>query len=108
MWSKEGTFQRDFKIKCVPWYITATGDNHLVITAHFSHTVMVYTLGGQLVHEFGGLGSELGKFKPPYGICVDDSGLVYVTDFRNYRVQVSDLLYLGLSYVHVAFLYSKQ
>ena len=49
---------------------------------------MVYTLGGQLVHEFGEIGSDSGRFKGPYGICVDDSGAVYVADFGNSRVQV--------------------
>ena len=88
VWSKEGTFQRDFMTKYDPWYIAATGDNHLVITSGSSHTVMVYTLGGQLVHEFGGYGSDPGWFKGLYGICVDDSGLVYVADCFNSRVQV--------------------
>ena len=49
---------------------------------------MVYTLGGQLVHEFGGRGSDPGKFDGPLGICTDDSGLVYVADYANSRVQV--------------------
>ena len=39
---------------------------------------MVYTLKGQLVHEFGGSGSDLEMFNGPVGICVDDSGAVYV------------------------------
>ena len=88
VWSKEGTFQRDFTTKYDPWCIAATGDNHLVITSFTSHTVMVYTLGGQLVHEFGGEGSGPGSFIGPSGICVDDSGLVYVADYLNNRVQV--------------------
>ena len=88
VWSKEGTFQRDFKTKYDPWYIAATGDNHLVITSFDSHTVMVYTLQGQLVHEFGGRGSGPGWFDMPCGICVDDSGLVYVVDYVYSRVQV--------------------
>ena len=88
VWSKEGTFQRDFTTKYAPSCIAATGDNHLVITSFASHTVMVYTLGGQLVHEFGGGGSDPGRFSSPCGICVDDRGLVYVADFGNRRVQV--------------------
>ena len=49
---------------------------------------MVYMLGGQLVHECGGSGSAPGRFNEPYGICVDDSGAVYVADYGNSRVQV--------------------
>ena len=86
--SKEGSFQRDIKTKYAPNCIAATGDNHLLITSYSSSTVMVYTLGGQLVHEFGGRGSDPGKFSAPLGICVDDSGAVYVADFGTCRVQV--------------------
>ena len=88
VWSKEGSFQRDFTTKYAPTCIASTGDNHLLITSLFSNTVMVYTLGGQLVHEFGGHGPESGKFSGPYGICIDDSGAVYVADLFNSRVQV--------------------
>ena len=62
--------------------------NHFLITSFSSDTVMVYTLGGQLVHEFGGRGSDPGRFNVPNGICVDDSGAVYVADYGNKRVQL--------------------
>ena len=88
VWSKEGSFQRDFTTKYAPACIAATGDNHLLIPSWVSDTVMVYTLGGQLVHEFGGRGSDPGRFRGAYGICVDDSGAVYVVDGGNSRVQV--------------------
>ena len=88
IWSKEGSFQRDFKTKYTPTGIAATGDNHLLITSSASNTVMVYTLGGQLVHEFGGHGSDPGRFNRPFGICVDDSGAVYVAEILNSRMQV--------------------
>ena len=87
VWSKEGSFQRGFETKYVPTCIAATGDNHLLITAWKFNTVMVYTLGGQLVHEFGGIGYDPGKLNRPYGICVDGSGAVYVADCFNSRVQ---------------------
>ena len=88
VWSKEGSFQRDFMSKYAPNCIAATGDNHLLVTSWSSNTVMVYTLGGQLVHEFGRFVSHPGKFNGPYGICIDDSGAVYVADIPNKRVQV--------------------
>ena len=76
--SKEGMYQRVLKTKYTPVYIAATGDNHSLIASWDFNIVMVYTLGGQLVHEFGGSGSDLGKCRGPYGICVDDSGSVYL------------------------------
>ena len=94
VWSKKGSCQSDFKTKYVPTYMAATGGNHLLITSCISDTVMVYTLGGQLVHEFGGIGSGPGRFIGAFGICVDDSGAVYVADYGNSRVQVFRLVSL--------------
>ena len=88
VWSKDGTFMRNFKTKYIPTCIAATSDDHLVITSLWSDTVMVYTLEGELVHEFGGRGSDPGRFIGPCGICVDDNGLVYVADCWNKCVQV--------------------
>ena len=88
VWSKEGTFERDFNTNYDPYYIAATADNHLLITPYSSHFVMVYTLKGKLVHEFGGYGTSEGKLDGPRGICVDDNGVVYVADSMNKRVQV--------------------
>ena len=88
VWSKEGTFKRDFKTKYRPHYIAATSDNHLVITSFLSSIVMVYTLEGELVHEFGSYGSDPGRFDGPRGICVDDNGLVHVVECGNRRVQI--------------------
>ena len=88
VWSKEGTFKRQFKPKYDPWYIAATSDNHLLITSNSSHTVMVYTLEGELIHQFGAQGSDPERFNHPYGICVDNNELVHVVDSWNKRVQV--------------------
>ena len=88
VWSKEGAFESDFQTKYTLTYIAATSDNHLVITSHYSNAVMVYRVGGQLVHEFGGRGFDPGKFNGPRGVCVDDNGLVYVVDGWNKRAQV--------------------
>ena len=89
VWSKEGNFRRHFPCKYTPSYIAATNDNHLLITSFSSHTVMVYTLEGELIHQFGAQGSGPGRFDNPYGICVhNDSGLVYVADAGNRRILV--------------------
>ena len=88
VWSKEGTFKRDFKTKCTPTCIAATSDNHLLVTSYSFKTVMVYTLEGELIHQFGAEGSQPGRFDGCWGICIDNSGLVYVADDHNNRVQV--------------------
>ena len=88
VWSKEGTFKRQFKPKYDPFYIATTNDNHLLITSISSHTVMVYTLEGELIHQFRAYGSNPGRFNEPWGICVDDNKLVYIIEYWNKRVQV--------------------
>ena len=87
VWSKEGTFKRDFKTKFAPNYIAACV-NYLFITSYFSNAIMVYELQGELVHEFGGLGSDPGQFDYPAGICIDNAGQVFVADNCNRRIQV--------------------
>ena len=84
VWSKEGTFKRAFQSKYVPTCIAANNDNQLLITSS-SHTVMIYSLEGEFVHEFGGEGT--GRFDDTLGICVDDNGVVYVADLVNNRLQ---------------------
>ena len=87
-WTKEGSFKRSFKPKHTPLYIAATSDNHLLITSPTSRTIMVYTLRGELVHEFGGKDSHTGRSDELWGICIGTSGLVYVADLGNRRVLV--------------------
>ena len=86
VWSKEGTFKIDFQPKDTPFCIAATSDNHLLITSHSSHTIMVYTVEGELVHQIGS--SHIGKFLGHWGICVDDYGVVCVVDSENNHVEV--------------------
>ena len=88
VWSKEGTFKRDFKTKCCPTCIAATSDDHLLVTSSISKTVMVYTLEGELINQFGGKGSQAGMFHGCWGICINNSGLVYVADAAINRVHV--------------------
>ena len=88
MWSKQGTFMRCFSTEDCPYFAAATADGHLLITSYRRDTVLVYTLGGELVHRFGERGREQGKFRHPQGICVDGSGKVYVADSNNTRIQV--------------------
>ena len=87
-WSKVGTLKQSFEPNCAVACIAATGDNHLLITSHNSNIVMVYTLEGQLIHLIGGYGFQPGRFSRCWGICIDTSGLVYVADCFNKRVQV--------------------
>ena len=88
VWSKEGTFKRDFKTNSRPTCIAATSDNHLLVTSCYSKTVMVYTVEGEPINQFGAESSQPGMFHRCWGICINNSGVVYVADAGNNRVQV--------------------
>ena len=88
VWSTEATFMTNFNTKHAPTSIVVTTDDHLLITSYLSQTVMVFTLEGELIHQFGAYWSDPGRFNDPWGICVDDNELVYVVDRWNKRVQV--------------------
>jgi tripartite motif-containing protein 2/3/tripartite motif-containing protein 71 len=50
--------------------------------------VSVFTLEGKFVKSFGRIGKEPGCFEGPRGLAVDSSGVVYVCDKGNNRVQL--------------------
>ena len=50
--------------------------------------IVVYRTSGQFVTSFGGYGQGEGELDDPYGISSDQSGFIYVADYRNNRVQV--------------------
>jgi len=54
------------------------------------HRVIVLSLEGQQLFEFGSQGDDNGQFNIPLGIAVDKQGSVYVLDNGNFRVQVFD------------------
>ena len=59
-------------------YIADSGNNR----------VSIFTVDGDFLTSFGRQGSRPGGFNKPYGICIDDNGLVYVSDQYNSRIQV--------------------
>ena len=88
VYDKDGKFIRRFTTTYKPTCIDATDCGHLIVSSYESHKVMVYTIGGDLVHVFGEHGSELGQFNCPTGVSVDSDGLIYITDYDNHRIQV--------------------
>lgn len=60
------------------------------VTETESHLVKKFGTGGNLVMQWGGIGTENGKFRAPYGVATDDSGNVYVADYDNNRIQKFD------------------
>ena len=61
------------------------------LVSHFtgwSVRVSVFTSEGQFVMSFGRRGQGPGEFRHPRGLAVDSSGVVYVCDSSNSRVQM--------------------
>ena len=85
VFGENGNYKRDFNVPYYGRYLAATEDNHLVVASNTSKAVMVYTLNGVPVDEFGGE-SDPGRFEGPCGICVDNNGQVYVADNNCVRV----------------------
>ena len=88
VYNKDGTFIRKFHTTYKPWCIDATDCGHLIVTSSLYHKVMIYTIGGYLIHVFGEHGSGLGQFDGPTGVSVDSDGLIYIADNGNNRIQV--------------------
>ncbi len=52
------------------------------------HCVSLFTSDGHFISSFGRKGSGPGEFNFPGGLAVDTSGVVYVCDTINYRIQL--------------------
>ena len=50
--------------------------------------VSVFTSEGEFLTSFGSNGGQPGQFRFPRGVCVDNSGVVYVCDSINDCVQM--------------------
>ncbi len=74
-------------------------NGHLYISDGYGNArILEYTAGGKRLREWGSAGTGPGQFRQPHGIAVDDSGIVYVADRQNGRLQRFDPTgkYLGM------------
>ena len=51
------------------------------------NTIQKFDNDGNFILKWGGLGSENGQFIEPHGITINSSGVVYVADSMNHRIQ---------------------
>jgi DNA-binding beta-propeller fold protein YncE len=65
------------------------------VTDSLTDNVQIFDNKGRLLLVLGGPGSGPGQFSVPAGICVDQSGKLYVSDSLNRRVQIFRLLDAG-------------
>jgi DNA-binding beta-propeller fold protein YncE len=65
-------------------------DGRLYLPDAGNHRVNVFDLSGRSLFDFGGLGSEPGKFNTPEAAKFGRDGRLYVADLKNDRVQIFD------------------
>ena len=70
-----------------PMGVVVTG-RRVFVTDTGNHRVAVFDYDGNPLYTFGKQGNGSGQFGFPYGITVDNSGLVYVADLYNGNIQV--------------------
>jgi DNA-binding beta-propeller fold protein YncE len=62
----------------------------LLVVDSLNHRVQRFTADGGFLESWGEEGEGPGQFRMPWGVAVDADGDVYVTDWRNDRVQMFD------------------
>ena len=70
-----------------PAFIT-TKNGYVYVSENNNHRISVFTNEGDFVMSFGSRGEEPGNFSYPNGVTVDESGVVYVCDSGNNRIQL--------------------
>lgn len=61
-------------------------DGSLLITAPEPHLIQKYSSDGKLIAQFGGFGTDAGRFRQPTGLDVQ-GGVIWVAETANQRVQ---------------------
>jgi len=72
-----------------PYAITISHTGYL-ITGHDGddNKIRVWSPTYKLIHQFGKMGSKQGEFKSINGMAIESSGIVYVVEMNNKRLQV--------------------
>ena len=76
-----------------PSSVSIDSNDLLHVAERENHCVSIFTGQGKFIRSFGTIGTRAkgerpGEFNQPHGIVVDASGLVYVSDRLNNRVQI--------------------
>ena len=90
----EGQFLRTFSQKAngqklnFPRAIGIDSSNTVYVSENGPHCVSMFTSQGAYITTFGGGGSQEGQFKCIYGLSIDHSDTIIVTDYLNGRLQI--------------------
>ena len=92
VFTAEGEFLRMFgrcgngrgELNCPIGIALDPSNKHLYVSELDNHRISVFTCKGQFVTSFG---TDVARFDP-YGLAVDNCGVVYVCDFGNNSIQI--------------------
>src|SRR5687767_13049288 len=85
-WGSKGTGDGEFNS---PAGLSIDRNDNIYVTDRNNNRIQVFTANGTFLTKFGIEGSGPGQFILPEGVGVDkDTGLVYVADTGNFRIQV--------------------
>ncbi len=79
-----GNFQRPMKVE------PDLEKGELYVADSVNHRIQVLGFDGVPHRSFGWLGAEIGHFKYPYDVRLDENGVVWVAEFGNHRIQALD------------------
>jgi len=80
-------YQAGRPISAADPHLTLVPDGSLLMTNPEQHKIQRYSPDGILLCQWGAYGTDVGQFRTPVGLAVDQAGMVYVADTLNHRVQ---------------------
>ena len=94
MLTAEGRFLRTFTNKVngekmkSPYAIAIDISNTMYVSEKGPHSVSVFTSQGDYITSFGSRGANQGQFSSIYGLSVDQSDSIIVSEYGNGRLQI--------------------
>lgn len=88
VFTPRGEFIRFIYTSGSPLGLVVDREQRLAVVDPFAHAVDLYELAGERIIGFGGPGLELGRFRFPSDIALDETGRMFVSDRENNQVQV--------------------
>jgi len=87
LFSENGHFFK--KINCNKPFTICIAPDDCIITEHDENNgLTIFSPTHQLITTFGVCGKEKGQFHNIYGIAINNSGIIFVTEARNSRLQI--------------------
>ena len=87
VFSEDGHFIK--KINCnSPFTICIAPNDYIITKVNNDHGLTVLSPTHKLIAKFGMNGKEKGEFNGIYGIAINNSGTIFVTEWNNHRLQI--------------------